>query len=97
MQLSIDTLSQKNRDGFDDFYNIYSISFPLSEQKSKEELLEMLHSPNYTVFISKISNKTVGFCIIFHSFKTSFYLLEYMAVDTTQRNYGIGSKLFYMQ
>lgn len=94
MQLSIDTLSQKNRDGFDDFYNIYSISFPLSEQKSKEELLEMLHSPSYTVFISKISNKTVGFCIIFHPFKTSFYLLEYMAVDTTQRNYGIGSKLF---
>lgn len=94
MQLFIETLCKKNRDGFDEFYTIYSISFPLSEQKSKEELLKMLHSPCYTIFISKNNNKITGFCIIFHSLQTSFYLLEYMAVDTTQRNSGIGSKLF---
>lgn len=94
MKLSIETLFAKNSDGFDDFYNIYSVSFPLSEQKSKEGLLEMLRSPNYTFFISKTDGKTAGFCIIFHSHKTSFYLLEYMAVDASLRNLAIGSKLF---
>ncbi|MDQ1244362.1 MAG: hypothetical protein QG565_702 [Campylobacterota bacterium] len=94
MQLSIDTLSQKNRDGFDDFHNIYSISFPLSEQKSKEELFEMLRALNYTFFVSKTEGKMAGFCIIFHSIKTSFYLLEYMAVDASLRNLAIGSRLF---
>lgn len=94
MQLLIETLCKKNRDGFDEFYAIYSISFPLSEQKSKEELLKMLHSSCCTIFISKNNNKTTGFCIIFHSLQTSFYLLEYMAVDTTKRSSGIGSKLF---
>ena len=94
MQLLIEALCKKNRDGFDDFYAIYSISFPMSEQKSKEELLKMLHSPHYTIFTSKNNNKITGFCIIFHSPQTSFYLLEYMAVDASQRSSGIGSKLF---
>ncbi|MDD3855488.1 MAG: hypothetical protein A3J96_06485 [Sulfurimonas sp. RIFOXYC2_FULL_36_7] len=94
MQLQIETLCQKNMNNFDDFYAIYSISFPLSEQKSKEELLIMLNSPDYTIFTSKIETQTVGFCIIFHSEQTSFYLLEYMAIDGTKRSLGIGSKLF---
>ncbi|OHE11756.1 MAG: hypothetical protein A2525_08045 [Sulfurimonas sp. RIFOXYD12_FULL_36_11] len=94
MQLQIETLCQKNMNNFDDFYAIYSISFPLSEQKSKEELLIMLDSPDYTIFTSKIETQTVGFCIIFHSEQTSFYLLEYMAIDGTKRSLGIGSKLF---
>jgi len=94
LQLQIETLCQKNMNNFDDFYAIYSISFPLSEQKSKEELLIMLNSPDYTIFTSKIETQTVGFCIIFHSEQTSFYLLEYMAIDGTKRSLGIGSKLF---
>jgi hypothetical protein len=94
LQLQIETLCQKNMNNFDDFYAIYSISFPLSEQKSKEELLIMLDSPDYTIFTSKIETQTVGFCIIFHSEQTSFYLLEYMAIDGTKRSLGIGSKLF---
>ena len=95
MQLQIETLCQKCMDSFDDFYAIYSISFPPSEQKSKKELLIMLDSPDYTIFTSKIETQTVGFCIIFHSEQTSFYLLEYMAIDGTKRSLGIGSKLFF--
>lgn len=95
MQLQIETLCQKCMDSFDDFYAIYSISFPLSEQKSKKELLIMLDSPDYTIFTSKIETQTVGFCIIFHSEQTSFYLLEYMAIEGTKRSLGIGSKLFF--
>ncbi len=94
MKLSIETLFCKKSDVFDDFHSIYSVSFPLSEQKSKEELFDMLCSPSYTFFIPKIDGKTAGFCIIFHSTQTSFYLLEYMAVDASLRNLAIGSKLF---
>lgn len=94
MKVVIEILCQKNKGAFDDFYAIYSVSFPPSEQKSKEDLLMMLYSPQYTIFTSKIESQTVGFCIIFHSKQTSFYLLEYMAIDAAQRNLGIGSKLF---
>lgn len=94
MQITIETLEQKDKDGFDSFYAIYAISFPLSEQKSKEELLRMLHSPDYTIFISKAEAIIIGFCIIFHCEQTSFYLLEYMAVKSAKKGIGIGSKLF---
>jgi GNAT superfamily N-acetyltransferase len=94
MKFSIETLFAKKSDGFDDFYNIYSVSFPMSEQKSKEELSEMLHSTDYTFFISRIDGKIAGFCILFHSTQASFYLLEYMAIDSVYRSRGIGSKLF---
>lgn len=94
MNLLTETLSQKDGRGFDEFYDIYSASFPQSEQKPKEELLDMLHSPNYTIFISKADGKTAGFCIVFHSAQTSFYLLEYMAVESVYRSAGVGSKLF---
>lgn len=91
----IECLYKNDKDGFDSFYAIYKISFAPSEQKSKEELLAMLNSPDYTIFIAKLGTEIVGFSIIFHSAKVSFYLLEYMAIDETKRNLGIGSKLFF--
>lgn len=94
MQITIETLSQEDKDGFDSFYAIYAVSFPPSEQKPKEELVKMLHSPHYTVFIATIEAKSVGFCIFFHYEQTSFYLLEYMAVEPSKKGLGIGSKLF---
>lgn len=94
MQLVIETLSQEDQEGFDSFYAIYAVSFPSSEQKPKEELFKMLHSAHYTIFISKIEGRSVGFCIIFHSKETSFYLLEYMATEHSKKGLGIGSKLF---
>ena len=94
MQLQIETLCHQSVNSFDDFYAIYSISFPPSEQKSKEELSRMFDSSSYTIFTAKIETQIVGFCIIFHSVQTSFYLLEYMAIDEAKRSLGIGSKLF---
>ncbi|MDD2652938.1 MAG: GNAT family N-acetyltransferase [Sulfurimonas sp.] len=95
MQVTIESLSQKDENGFNSFYDIYKISFPASEQKSKEELLSILNSSDYTIFTSKISNEIVGFCVIFHPARASFYLLEYMAINERKRGLGIGSKLFY--
>lgn len=94
MNFFIEPLLITEGGAFDDLYAIYVASFPVSEQKSKEELFDMLCSLDYTFFISKTDTKTVGFCIMFNSPQASFYLLEYMAVDNIYRNAKIGSKLF---
>lgn len=83
-----------NKTQFDDFYAIYCVSFPLSEQKPYEELLRMGSSSFYTIFTAQHDEKTLGFCIMFHKQTLDFYLLEYMAVDTQQRSLGVGSHLF---
>ena len=83
-----------NKPQFDDFYAIYCVSFPLSEQKSKEALLAMQTLTSYTIFIAEDDETILGFCIVFHDKDADFYLLEYMAVDTQQRSLGVGSHLF---
>ncbi len=86
-------LDTTNKAQFDDFYAIYCASFPLSEQKSYEELLRMGSSSFYTIFTAQYDEQTLGFCILFHDTNVDFYLLEYMAIDTQKRSLGLGSKL----
>lgn len=90
----VEPLFKEDKNGFEEFYNIYLVSFHPSEQKQKKELLEMLNSPGYTIFTSKIGGKIVGFCAVFHSLQTSFFLLEYMAVASAYRGLKIGTELF---
>lgn len=92
--MHIVSLSQDNPTLFDAFYSIYRVSFPLSEQKSKEALIAMLASASYTIFIAQNDETILGFCIVFHDTNADFHLLEYMAIDPTQRGIGIGSNLF---
>ena len=91
--LTISFLTAEDKKGFDGFYAIYSLSFPLCEQKSKETLLTMLHSPHYTIFVAYEKSQCVGFCILFHPLHLDFYLLEYMATHSEIRGKGIGSTL----
>ena len=90
---TIDALQKNDTEGFEAFYAIYSLSFPLSEQKSKEALLEMFSSSHYTIFVAYETMQCVGFCIIFHPLHLDFYLLEYMATHQKIRGKGIGSTL----
>lgn len=92
--MHIAPLDINNRAHFNAFYAIYRVSFPLSEQKSYEELLCMGSLPSYTIFTAKNDEETLGFCIMFHNSEVDFYLLEYMAIDTQKRSLGLGSKLF---
>lgn len=78
---------------FDAFYSIYRVSFPPSEQKSKEALLAMLTSTSYTIFVTQNDEEILGFCIMFHEQTLDFYLLEYMAMATEKRGLGLGSRL----
>ena len=93
MPLYVKALEEHNTHEFDGFYAIYSISFPKSEQKSYDELLTMQHSSSYTIYLAFNDEKIVGFCIMYHPKQDDFFLLEYMAVDETQRGIGLGSTL----
>lgn len=93
MALFIKALEKQNTHEFDGFYAIYSVSFPQSEQKSRDALLKMQHSSSYTIYLAYNDEKIVGFCIMYHPHQDDFFLLEYMAVDETQRGLGLGSIL----
>lgn len=92
--MRIAPLDVDNKARFDAFYAIYRVSFPLSEQKSYEELLRMAHSSFYTIFIALHEEEILGFCIMFHEQTLDFYLLEYMAIAAEKRSLGLGSTLF---
>jgi len=92
--MHIAPLEINDRARFDAFYAIYRVSFPLSEQKSYEELLRMGSLASYTIFTAQNNEEILGFCIMFHDSEVDFYLLEYMAIDAQKRSLGLGSKLF---
>lgn len=93
MPLYVKALEEHNTHEFDGFYAIYSVSFPLSEQKSRDALLQMLHASFYTIYLAYNDEKIVGFSIMYHPDSEDFFLLEYMAIDETQRGIGLGSTL----
>lgn len=93
MALHVKALERSNTQEFDGFYAIYSTSFPLSEQKSRDALLHMVHASFYTIYLAYNDEKIVGFCMMYHPDSEDFFLLEYMAVDETQRGIGLGSTL----
>ena len=90
---TIYALHKNDEEGFEAFYAIYSLSFPLSEQKSKEALLEIKTSKHYTIFVAYETVQCIGFCIIFHPLHLDFFLLEYMATHAKIRGKGVGSAL----
>lgn len=93
MFLHVRNLISEDSTSFDGFYAIYSTAFPTSEQKSMKALLTMLNDPSYTIFVILNDEKIVGFTIMYHPQNEDFFLLEYMAIDTTQRGVGLGSTL----
>ena len=93
MALHVQALARNNQDEFDGFYAIYSTAFPHSEQKSRDTLLHMISSAFYTVYLAYNDEKIVGFCMMYHALNEDFFLLEYMAINETQRGVGLGSTL----
>jgi GNAT superfamily N-acetyltransferase len=93
MALHVKALEQNDSKEFDGFYAIYSTSFPLCEQKSRDALLAMQHASFYTIFLAYNDEKIVGFCIMYHPHDDDFFLLEYLAVDESLRGIGLGSTL----
>jgi GNAT superfamily N-acetyltransferase len=79
---------------FADLLRIYREAIPSSERKNDDVMRQMLARDDYEFRVARREGNVVGFTIvkIFRSCDAS--LLEYMAVDRTQRGGGIGSQLF---
>lgn len=78
---------------FELFYKIYSESIEKSEQKPKQQILEMCGRQDYLVRNLYSRGMMVGFTLSFLNTEKKFALLEYMAVDPSIRSQGFGSEL----
>jgi N-acetylglutamate synthase-like GNAT family acetyltransferase len=79
---------------FEDFYRIYAESISVREQKSRAQIAAMVLRPDYKILLAKRSGRVIGFSMLFLPAKEPFCLLEYLAVETMQRNTGVGTSLF---
>ncbi len=92
--LRIDRLRPSMRIAFRDLLRIYREAIPSSERKHDDVLAEMLARDDYEFRIAQLQNGVVGFAIVKSFRSCNASLLEYMAVDRSQRGNGIGSLLF---
>lgn len=79
---------------FDDLYRIYQESIAVPEQKPRDQIAAMIGRPDYRVLLARRNGRIVGFSVLFLPSRERFALLEYMAIQETDRNGGIGAELF---
>ena len=92
--LSYQLLNSATDPSFEEFFRIYAESIHPREQKPKALIARMVTLPDYRLFVQKEDDRAMGFSIVFAPAKENFCLLEYMAVDSSRRNSGLGAKLF---
>ncbi len=92
--LRIERLRPSMRMAFRDLLRIYREAIPSSERKHDDVLAEMLARDDYEFRIARLGNGVAGFAIMKSFRSCNASLLEYMAVDRSQRGNGIGSLLF---
>lgn len=93
-RLSYQLLNSANDPSFEEFFRIYAESIHPREQKSKSLIARMTARADYKFFVQKDDGRVTGFSIVFAPEKETFCLLEYMAVDATRRDSGLGGQLF---
>ena len=76
---------------FDKVYSIMESSFPVNEIRSKTGQYSLLQNPNYTLFIEKKKEETIGFISVWDLGEINF--IEHFALDKNYRGKGIGSKM----
>ena len=79
---------------FAELVRIYSEAHPESERKKVELLSMMLERPEYLFQVVSHQDRVIGFAIILCFAESDACLLEYMAIDKSQRGQGIGQFLF---
>jgi hypothetical protein len=93
-QLSYQLLKSAADPSFEQFFRIYAESIHAREQKPKELIAKMVARRDYKIFLQKLDGDVTGFSIMFAPPGEDFCLLEYMAVDSSRRNTGLGGRLF---
>lgn len=82
------------REKFDEAFEIYKISLPASERKSRTEVLSLLDRKDYRLTIAELESHVVGISIVYVSRFFPISLLDYMATSEACRNTGIGKSMF---
>jgi len=87
-------LASEHDPSFEEFYRIYTESFPLSERKPKTAISAMLGRPDYRILLVERNGRPIGFSALFTPAAEPFSLVEYLAVQAAYRNSGVGGELF---
>ncbi len=91
--ISYKNLKSNNSSDFERFFEIYQSSINKREQKSHREISQMPLRSDYKILLLLRLDQTIGFSILYLNEEAKFGLLEYMAIDETERAHGFGSEL----
>jgi GNAT superfamily N-acetyltransferase len=81
---------------FDQFFAIYKEALPAGERKPREDIAALIKRPDCSILGLARDGEVIAFAIVFASDTAPVGLLEYMATSKTQRNAGLGARLFAM-
>lgn len=87
-------LTSSQHPDFEALFSLYRDALPVSEQKSRQHLSDMVARDDYLFLILQSQQQVWGFAIAYVSEQSPFYLLEYMAIASSQRSRGYGSLLY---
>jgi ribosomal protein S18 acetylase RimI-like enzyme len=71
---------------------LYRGAFPAAERKTDEAFLAMTEREDYLFLLARAVDGIVGFAAV-QDLGDDLYLLEYMAVATSQRDQGLGGRM----
>lgn len=87
-------LTSPHHPHFDALFSIYRDALPVSEQKPLQHLSDMVARDDYLFLTLQSQQQVLGFAIAYVSKQSPFYLLEYMAIASSQRSRGYGATLY---
>ena len=74
---------------------IYLDSFPVSQIRPSKMIIRMLEfDPNYYLLVAREDYFIVGFTLVYAFNELDLAILDFMAIDKTYRNRGVGCNLF---
>lgn len=75
------------------FSSIYEASFPPAERDDTGQLIASIEAGERSCYLASLDGSVVGLAVIFPLDGVGIAFLEYMAVDETHRDRGIGSAM----
>jgi ribosomal protein S18 acetylase RimI-like enzyme len=76
---------------FDEFWRIYTISFPLNEKRNLDQQTAVYNTPEYHLNIYIIDRQLIGFISFWTA--TEFTFIEHLAIAPEFRNRGLGKTI----
>lgn len=94
LSIKMSLISDNADPRFTKLVKIYQASIEPSEQKPLEVLRGMVGDARYAFHVLEALDDVIGFAIVFTPADREFWLLEYIAIEATRRDAGIGIELF---